>query len=373
MPDMVTGPLSGFVIGVTADRRADEQIQLLEQRGATCLAGPVIRTHPLGPEDALHDATMAVIEHPPDVALLTTGIGVRGWLEAADALEIGDELRAALSSATVYARGPKAMGAAVTGGVEVAWSSPQATSDALVARLAGDGAAGKRVAIQLDGAVGTGLTTAVEALGAEVAAVPVYRWSLPDDIAPAGRLIRAVADGNVDGVTFTARPAIENFLELAAELGLFDEVMVALNHEVAVFCVGPVCAAGAVDLGIASPHQPERARLGAMVQHLTAWFAERDREIELAGRAVRIQGRMVTIAGAEPVHLTGRERSLLDVLAERPGVVHSKRSLLKSVWGGEESDEHVVEVTVARLRQRLGPAADGIETVVRRGYRLSDR
>jgi len=30
-----------------------------------------------------------------------------------------------------------------------------------------------------------------------------------------------------------------------------------------------------------------------------------------------------------------------------------------------------VEVTVARLRQRLGPAGTGVETVVRRGYRLS--
>jgi uroporphyrinogen-III synthase len=41
------------------------------------------------------------------------------------------------------------------------------------------------------------------------------------------------------------------------------------------------------------------------------------------------------------------------------------------VWGATESDEHVVEVTVARLRQRLGEAGTGVETVVRRGYRLS--
>jgi uroporphyrinogen-III synthase len=373
MAFMVTGPLSGFVIGVTADRRADEQIQLLEQRGATCMAAPVIRTHPLGPEDALRDATLALIADPPDVVLLTTGIGVRGWLEAADALEIGDGLRAALSAATVYVRGPKAMGAAVTGGIDVAWSSPQATSAALLERLAADGVHGRRVAVQLDGAVGDGLTAGVERLGADVVAVPVYRWSLPDDIGPASRLIRAVADGNVDALTFTARPAVENFLELTAELGLTEPVMAAINGEVAVFCVGPVCAAGAVDLGIVSPLQPERARLGAMVQYLTAWFGERDREIQLAGRAVRIQGRMVTIVGCAPVRLSGRERSLLDVLAERPGVVHSKRSLLRSVWGEVESDEHVVEVTVARLRQRLGPAAEGIETVVRRGYRLSDR
>jgi uroporphyrinogen-III synthase len=40
------------------------------------------------------------------------------------------------------------------------------------------------------------------------------------------------------------------------------------------------------------------------------------------------------------------------------------------VWTGE-TDDHVVEVTVGRLRRRLGSAGTHIETVMRRGYRLS--
>ena len=71
--------------------------------------------------------------------------------------------------------------------------------------------------------------------------------------------------------------------------------------------------------------------------------------------------------------LTDKEREVLDLLAERPGVVWSKDDLLARVWDGAESDPHVVEVTVGRLRQRLGPAGVGIETVIRRGYRLTDR
>jgi uroporphyrinogen-III synthase len=70
------------------------------------------------------------------------------------------------------------------------------------------------------------------------------------------------------------------------------------------------------------------------------------------------------------VRLTDRERDVLRVLAERPGVVMSKRALLRRVWGHRETDEHAVEVTVARLRQRLGITGSGIETVIRRGYRL---
>ena len=73
----------------------------------------------------------------------------------------------------------------------------------------------------------------------------------------------------------------------------------------------------------------------------------------------------------EPIALSDRERGVLEVLAERPGAVQSKAALLKAVWGGGENDEHVVEVTVGRLRQRLGTAGLAVETVVRRGYRLA--
>ena len=64
-------PLEGFVVGVTADRRADEQSDLLVRRGAHVLHGPVIRTLPLGPDDDLRDATAQVIECQPDYVIAT--------------------------------------------------------------------------------------------------------------------------------------------------------------------------------------------------------------------------------------------------------------------------------------------------------------
>lgn len=368
---MHTNPLSGFVVGVTADRRAEEQIRLLEHRGADCVHGPVIKTHPLGPTEALERATRAIVERRPDIVVLMTGIGVRGWLEAADALHIGDDLRAALEQADLYVRGPKAMGAAITGGLTVAWAAPDARSDGILDELERIGVEGRVVAVQLDGTDGDRLAGALAELGAEVIAVPVYRWSLPDDLGPAERLIRSICERKLDAVTFTTKPAVENFMTIATEIGRRDEVLSALDEDVVTVCVGPVCAAGAVELGIRAPIQPDRARLGPMVQCVTRAFTGRHSELELAGRSVSVQGRMVTVDGREPVRLTERERGVLRTLAERPGVVVSKRSLLVEVWGEAESDVHVVEVTVARLRQRLGDAGAGVETVVRRGYRLS--
>jgi uroporphyrinogen-III synthase len=58
------------------------------------------------------------------------------------------------------------------------------------------------------------------------------------------------------------------------------------------------------------------------------------------------------------------------MLAEADGAVVSKARLLQEAWPDESADEHVVEVTVGRLRRRLGAHGEAIQTVSRRGYRL---
>jgi len=86
------GALGGFTVGITADRRADEQAELLERRGAKVVHGPTIRTLPLADDDSLRATTLAVIERPPDVVVLTTGIGTRSWFAAAESRGLGDQL-----------------------------------------------------------------------------------------------------------------------------------------------------------------------------------------------------------------------------------------------------------------------------------------
>jgi uroporphyrinogen-III synthase len=193
--------------------------------------------------------------------------------------------------------------------------------------------------------------------------------SAPDDVSAAERLVRATVDGRVDAVTFTARPAVERFFDVAKTARSYDRVIQAFGTDVVPVCVDPVCAMSFSAVGLPDPLVPDRRRVEAMVQLVERHFAERTNLVDLAGISVRVQGRLAVVDGGSEAWLTDRERSILDALIERPGVVLSKRELLRRVWHGFESDEHVVEVTVARLRRRLGPASAGIETVVRRGYR----
>lgn len=367
---MHPGPLSGFVVGVTADRRSGEQIELLQRKGATVLHGPTIQTHPLGAEKAVLDVTRQLIRRPPDLTVITTGLGVRGWFEAAESADLGEGLLDALGGSDIYARGKKAHGAGITAGLAPGWQAPSGMSAELIDELIDRGVSGKRIAVQLDGGSGDPLGKALAALGADVVSIPVYRWTVPEDLAPARKLLTAVADRRVHAVTFTARPQIENLCAVANGSGMLDDVVAAFRSDVRPVCVGPVCAAAATDAGFQTPLVPHRYRLGSMVRVLADHFTGRGVDLQMAGIPVRIQGSVVIIDG-EKISLTDRESEVLHALAAKAGSVVSKPQLLERVWQGQESDEHVVEVTVGRLRSRLGDAGLGVETVVRRGYRLS--
>src|SRR5438270_10038924 len=74
----------------------------------------------------------------------------------------------------------------------------------------------------------------------------------------------------------------------------------------------------------------------------------------------------------EAVRLTRKEFSLLATLARAAGRVATRQQLLDNVWGYDHyGDTRTLDVHIRRLRQKLGPCGDSIETVVGVGYRFT--
>ena len=74
-----------------------------------------------------------------------------------------------------------------------------------------------------------------------------------------------------------------------------------------------------------------------------------------------------------PVRLTGVEFRLLSMLMRRQGDVQARDRLLSEVWGYKTAiDTRTVDTHIRRLRQKLGKAADAIETVRGFGYRIRE-
>ena len=103
--------LSGFTIAITAARRADEFAMLLQRRGAQTVSAPAMAIIPLSDDVALRAATDDILATVPDIVIATTGIGFRGWAEAAEEWGLAAPLMARLATTRVISRGPKATGA----------------------------------------------------------------------------------------------------------------------------------------------------------------------------------------------------------------------------------------------------------------------
>ncbi|MBU2890503.1 response regulator transcription factor CtrA [Celeribacter halophilus] len=90
---------------------------------------------------------------------------------------------------------------------------------------------------------------------------------------------------------------------------------------------------------------------------------------------VNLDGKNVTVGG-KPVHLTGKEYQMLELLSLRKGTTLTKEMFLNHLYGGmDEPELKIIDVFICKLRKKLANATDGenyIETVWGRGYVLRD-
>jgi uroporphyrinogen-III synthase len=356
-------PLVGFTVAITADRRRDELAALLERRGARVMVAPALRIVPIEDDLRLREATLALVRRPPTITVVSTAIGLRGWMEAAEGWGVADRLTDALRGGYLIARGAKARGALRAIGLAEHWSPASESCQDVLEHLLDRGVAGERIAVQLHGSEQPEFTGALRAAGAEVVEALAYRWVPPPDPAPLRRLVDAIAARQVDAVAFTSAPASESVLAAAGPER--DQMLTAFREGVLAACVGPVTAAPLQAAGVPCVWPP-RARLGALARTIVDELPARCPSMRVAGSTVSVRGHAVVVDGVVRP-LAQAPMAILRALAAARGRVLSRAELLATLPRG--SAEHAVEMAVNRLRAALGGPAF-VQTVVKRGYRL---
>ena len=301
--------------------------------------------------------------------MVTTGVGFRGWIEAADEAGLLEQLLPGLDQAQIVARGPKARGAIQQAGLAADWVAESETAAELEEFLLAEGVAGKRIAVQHHGSGADGLDEAFETAGAEVVSLTVYRWGPPPDPAVVRRSVAAAAAGEFDAILFTSAPGAQEWLSSAQTLQALPAISQHADAgRLLLAAVGPITA-GPLERAGFTPLVPDRGRLGSLVRAVVTYFGgdhapgietELGR-MELRSGGVVLRGRFV------PLARTGLD--VLSVLADAAGATMTREALLNAL-PRSVSNPHAVEVAIARVRDALD-APELIKTVVKRGYRLN--
>ncbi|MCU1346286.1 MAG: bifunctional uroporphyrinogen-III synthetase/response regulator domain protein [Acidimicrobiia bacterium] len=264
-----TLPLAGLTVGITADRRWEEQADSLRRRGASVVHAPTIATVHVDPDGPLRDVTVSLIAEPPQYLVANTGIGMRSWFQAAETMGLAEPLIAALARTKIYARGPKATSAVRSVGLEITAKAESEQLAEVVQLLLRNDVANTRIGFQRHGQVAPAVLEPLRHAGAEVFEVPVYQWVGSAEPGRVLDLIDGIIERRIDGITFTSAPAVRNFVAIAEAGGRLNDLLDALAHDVAVACVGPVCGAAAFAEGMTSLIVPDTWRVTPMIKALT--------------------------------------------------------------------------------------------------------
>lgn len=275
---------------VLESRRRNEMAALVSTYGGRPVAAPALCEVPLESNLEVLAFADALRRSAVDIVILLTGVGTRALLDVVQAAGLRDEFVAALARTKVVPRGPKPLAVLrelkVTPWVTVpepnTWRELLiALDEAAAGSLQVSGSLrGQRVAVQEYGKSNDDLLQALEARGAHVTRVPVYRWALPEDIEPLRGAVNGIASGELDVVLFTTSVQIVHLMQVADSMGQGETVRDRLLQQMVVVSIGPTSTEELRSHGIAVDLEASHPKMGFLVRDA----AERSPELLRAKR-----------------------------------------------------------------------------------------
>ena len=363
-----TPPLAGFTVAVASDRRRHPIAGLLDSSGARTVSVQAFRTIAQPDEDALRTATDACLRRPSDEVVISSGLGLRAWLTAARRWGVEENLIASFTGARLLARDPAAADSLRALGLSTIWSTAGAATEELLRYLLAQQLNGRRIVVQTQAPTLHDVCHALGAAGADVVAVPTHHTTRPLHVDFLRRLADLITSRQIDAVVFAGETATRHLLAYTDSRNTTTELLHALRAEVLCASLSPLTSRLLAERGVrpstgSAPFVEELA--GALLRELPETairLVANGRQIEVRGHAVIIDGRLVNVQRG-PL-------AVLRTLARRAGRLVTMADIRAEVPGWSTMEDHAIEMAVSRLRRALDDR-ELVQTIVRRGYRLS--
>jgi len=273
--------LQGLRVVCFESRRAKEMAELIRRYDGESIVAPAMREVPLSENHAALALLPQIEAGRFDILILMTGVGTKALNEILLTQFPQERIVAALSKLQLVARGPKPIAALKELALQAALTAPEPNTwrEILSTLHAAADLHGKRIAIQEYGIANHELIAALEQRGASVAAIPIYRWALLEDLAPLRNAIEKIVVGAVDVALFTNGAQVDHLVQVAELDNRADSLLQGLK-KIAVGSVGPVCTEVLRRFGMVPDIEPAHPKMGSLIAEVAA----RAHEVLLAKR-----------------------------------------------------------------------------------------
>ena len=250
-------------------RRATEIAQLIKKQNGIPFVSPSLREVAVAEQRPVIDFANHLITGQIDVVLFLTGVGIRQLLDHIDRHVDRQRFLDALSDVKTIVRGPKPLAVMRELGIQPTLQVPEPNTwrEVLATLDAHLPVANLVVAVQEYGVPNVSLIAGLEARGARVVPVQVYRWALPEDLGPLEENVRRIVAGEVDACLFTSAQQVIHLVEVAEKLQLASELHQGLRRTV-VASIGPTTSEMLRKLSIAVDFEPSHGKMGQLVSQL---------------------------------------------------------------------------------------------------------
>jgi len=239
-------------------RRAVEMAELIRKQGGDAFVAPSMREAPLEADAGTERFAERLYAGEFDMMVLLTGVGTRQLSRL-----LGPRFGEALGGITLAARGPKPAAALRAMGLAPAVIAPEPNTWRELLKALEDRPE-KRIAVQEYGRSNPELLDGLRARGAEVTAVRVYQWDLPEDTAPLREAAARLAAGRFDVALFTTAIQVSHLARVAREQAIEDAALDGLRR-CFVGSIGPTTTEALEEFGVHPALEPSHPKMGVLV------------------------------------------------------------------------------------------------------------
>lgn len=263
--------LEGRTVAVLEGRQSGEVALMVTRLGGTPVSVPAVREVPSDRDSS--PLLQRIVDGAFGMVIVLTGAGITALLREAERHGRLDAVRARLGRTTLVCRGPKPLTALRRAGLTAQIVTPKPhTTHELIEALAGVPLDDVAVALLHYGEANLQFSHALAARGARVEDVCLYEWAPPEDIAPLQDLVRSTLAGSIDAMIFTSQIQFRHLRQIAAAMGEDVGLIDAMNAQVVIGAVGPVCAAALRAGGVTPDVLPASPNSVSLVNALGDYF-----------------------------------------------------------------------------------------------------